>query len=86
MLLVIGFDALPDLFHNFRRIDGALCLEIIALRIVFVSYDDHLEDHSTSEIQVSQCYSEAKTYPESLGMSPTHFTADDHAERHPASL
>ena len=45
MLLVIGFDALPDLFHNFRRIDGALCLEIIALRIVFVSYDDHLEDH-----------------------------------------
>ena len=86
MLLVIGFDALPDLFHNFRRIDGALCLEIIALRIVFVSYDDHLEHHTTSEIRFSQCYCEAKTYPESLWMSPTHLTAYDHAERHPASL
>ena len=48
MLLVIRFDAFPDLFHDFRRIDGALCLEIIAFRIVFISYDDHLEDHRMS--------------------------------------
>ena len=48
MLLVIRFDAFPDLFHDFRRIDGALCLEIIALRIVFISYDDHLEHHRMS--------------------------------------
>lgn len=86
MLLAIGFHALPYLFHNLCSVDGALCLEIITFRIVLVSYDDHLKGHPMSGILVSSCWGGTKTYPKSLRMSPTNFTAYNHAEWHPTGL
>ena len=86
MLLIVGLDTLPDLFHNFCSVDGALCLEIIPFRIVLVSYDDYLDGHRMLESLGLQCQSEPLTYPESLRMSPTNFTTYYHTEWYPAFL
>lgn len=53
MLLVIGFHALLDLFHDLCSIDGTLCLEIITFRIVLFSYDNNLDNHPTLASQTS---------------------------------